>query len=59
MLQKTPELINELGKTAGYKINTQNLLHFYIITKDQKEKLNKQPHVPSHKKNKIPTNKLT
>ena len=42
--RKLLELINEFGKVAGYKINTQkkNLLHSYILTvKDQKEKLRK------------------
>ena len=30
--RKLPELINKLGKVAGHKINTLNLLHFYILT---------------------------
>ena len=38
--RKLLELIHEFGKVAGYKINTQNLRHFYTLTmKDQKEKL--------------------
>ena len=57
--RKLLELINEFSKVAGYKINTQNLLHFYTLTtKDQKEKLRKQSHLPSHiRKNKMPRNK--
>ena len=27
-----PELINESGKVAGYKINIRNLSHFYTLT---------------------------
>ena len=35
--RKLLELINVSGKSAGYKINTQKLIHFYIlIMKDQK-----------------------
>ena len=49
--RKLLELINELGKVAGYKINIQKLLHFYILTmKYQKEKFKKQSHLPSHEK---------
>ena len=45
------KLINEFGKAAGYKINIETLLHSYIpITKDQKEKLRKQSHLPTHQK---------
>ena len=48
---KLLELINEFGKVAGYKINSRNLLHFYILTmKNQKEKLEKQLHLPSYQK---------
>ena len=48
---KLLDLNNEFGKVAGYKINTQNLLHSYTLTvKDQKEKLRKQSHLPSHQK---------
>ena len=45
--RKILELINEFGKVAGHR----NLLHFYTLTtKDQKEKLRKQSHLPSHQK---------
>ena len=47
--RKQLELINEFGKIVGYKINIH--LHFYTLTtKDQKEKLRKQSHLPSHQK---------
>ena len=53
--RKLLELISEFSKVAGYKINTQNLLHFYTVTmEDQKEKLRKQSHLPLHENNKIP-----
>ena len=50
--RKLLELIHEFGKIAGYKINTQKSRAFlYTITnKDQKEKLVKQSHLPSHQK---------
>ena len=39
-IRKLLELISELSKVAGYKINNRNHLHFYILTvKNQKEKL--------------------
>ena len=42
--RKLLELINEFGKVAEYK-----LLHSYTLTtKDQKEKLKKQFHIPLH-----------
>ena len=31
-IKKLLELISEFNKVAGYKINTQNHLHFYILT---------------------------
>ena len=44
--RKLLEFISEYGKFAGYKINEQKLLHFYILTmKDQKEKIGKPSHV--------------
>ena len=49
--RKLLELINEYSKVAGYKINTQNLLHSYTLTmKKQKEKLRKQYHSPLQQK---------
>ena len=49
--RKLLQLINEFGKFAGYKINTQKSLAFlYTDNKDQKEKLRKQSHLPLHKK---------
>ena len=45
------DLINEFFKVAGYKVNTQRSLAFlYTTTKDQKENLRKQSHLPLHKK---------
>ena len=49
--RKLLELIHEFGKVAGYKINTQKLMHFYILTmKEEKKKLEKQSHLPLHPK---------
>ena len=50
--RKLLELINEFGKTAGYKINMLKFqMHSYILTiKDHKDKLGKQSHLPSHQK---------
>ena len=46
-IRKLLELISEFSKVAGYKINIQNHLHFYIIMmKNQKEKLRNQSHSP-------------
>ena len=58
--RKLLELINESGQVAGYKINTQSLLHSYMVTmKDQKEKLRSNPIYHHITKNKIPGNKPT
>ena len=47
---KLLEFINEFGKVAGCKINTQKF-HFYTLTtKDQKEKFKKQFHLLLHQK---------
>ena len=44
-------LNNEFGKVANDKINTQKSVAFlYTKTKGQKEKSNKQSHLPSHLK---------
>ena len=48
--RKLVGLINEFGKVAGYKINTQKLLAFLYTNNNQKEKLRKQSHLPSHRK---------
>ena len=46
-IRKLLELISEFSKVAGYKINIQNHLHFYILTmKKQKEKIRNQSHSP-------------
>ena len=49
--RKLLERINEFNEVARYKLIHRTLLHFYILTtKDQKEKLRKQSHLPSHQK---------
>ena len=49
--RKLLELIKEFGKFSGYKINAQKFLAFLCTTtKEQKEKLRKQSHLPSHQK---------
>ena len=49
--RKLLELMNELGKVPGYKINMQKYLAFlYTNNKNQKEKLRKQSHLSSHQK---------
>ena len=58
--RKLLELINEFGKVACYKINTQKSVAFlYSKTKDQKEKSRSNSINHLIKKNKIPRNKLT
>ena len=48
---KLLKLINEFGKFAGYKINTQKSIAFlYLKFKNQKEKLAKQGHLMPHAK---------
>ena len=46
--RKLLELINEYGKVAGYKINTQKSLAFLYTKKI--EKLRKQSHLPLQQK---------
>ena len=49
--RKLLELINEFGKVAAYKINTHKpIALLYINTRDHKEKLSKQLHLPLHQK---------
>ena len=43
--RKLPELINEFGKAAGYKINAQKSLAF-LMMKNLKVKLRKHSHLP-------------
>ena len=56
--KKLLNLINEFGKTAGYKVSTQKSKAFlYTTTKQQKQKSEKNPIRYSNKKNKVPKNK--
>ena len=49
--RKSPELISEYSKVAGYKITHRNPLHSYTLTmRKQKEKLRKQFHLPLQQK---------
>ena len=49
--RKLIKLINELGKVAGYKINTSKSAAFLSLTpKGQKKKLRQQTHWPSQQK---------
>ena len=58
--RKLRGLISVFGKVAWHKIIHRNLLHSYsLTTKNQKEKLKKQPIYHLIKKNKIPRNKPT
>ena len=58
--RKLLELINEVGKVAGYKINAQNSLAFlYTNDEKMKVKLRKHSHLPLQQKNKISRNKAT
>ena len=56
--RKLLELINEFGKVAGYKINTQKSAAF-LYTNNKRWKREIQDTIPSNiiKKNKIPRNK--
>ena len=56
--KKLLDLINEFGKTAGYKVNIQKSKAFLCSNNEyQEEKLGKNPIYYSNKKNKIPRNK--
>ena len=50
VIKKLLELINEFNKVLVHKINTQKPLAFLYANKDQKNKLRKQSHIPSHKR---------
>ena len=53
------DLINEFGKTAGYKVNTQKSKAFLYINNEtaETEIRKKNPICYSNKKNKVPRNK--
>ena len=56
--KKLLDLINEFGKTAGYKVNTQKSKAFlYTNNELQKQKSGKNPICYSNKKTKVPRNK--
>ena len=58
MTARTLELINEFGKVAGYKINTQKSVAF-LYTNNERSERKKYPIYHHIKKNKIPQNKPT
>ena len=57
--KKLLDLINEFGKTAGYKVNTQKSKAFLYTNNETGETENrkKNPIWYSNKKNKVPRNK--
>ena len=58
--RKLLELINDFGKVAGYKLNTQKSVVLpYTKMKEQKEKFKNNSIYHHIKKNKIPRNKST
>ena len=50
--KKLLELINEIPKVAGYKINIQKSVAFLYANDDLSEKLRKQFHLQLHQKEK-------
>ena len=48
--RKLPELINEFGKVAGYKINAQKSLAFLYTNNEKSENLRKHSHLPLQQK---------
>ena len=48
--RKWLELVNESGKVAGYKINTQKSVAFLYTNNERSERKNIQSHLPSHQK---------
>ena len=59
--KKLLDLINEFGKTAGYKVNTQKSKAFLYTNNESAESeiRKKNPIWYSNKKNKVPRNKPT
>ena len=57
--KKILDLINEFGKTAGYKVNTQKSKAFLYTNNEtaETEIRKKNPIFYSNKKNKVPRNK--
>ena len=57
--KKLPDLINELGKTAGHKANTQKSKAFLYTNNETSETeiRGKNPICYSNKKNQVPRNK--
>ena len=57
--KKLLDLINEFGKTAGYKVNVQKLKAFLYSNNEisEREIKKKNPICYSNKKNKVPRNK--
>ena len=60
-IRKLLDLINEFGKFAGYKINTQKSIAFLYVNNERSEReiRKKSPIYHSIKKNKIPRDKPT
>ena len=50
MIARYLELISELSKVAGYKINIQKSLAFLYANNEKLEKLRNQPHSPLQQK---------
>ena len=48
--RKLPELINEFGKVAGYKINAQKSLAFLYTNTEKSENIRKHSHLPLQQK---------
>ena len=59
--RKLLELISDLGKVAGYKINTQKSIAFLYTSNERFGREIKEiiPFASTSKKNKIPRNKTT
>ena len=57
--RKLLQLINEFGKVAGYKTNTQKYISFLYTNNERSETEGNKSIYHHIKKIKIPTNKLT